>query len=160
MAKKVNVRTVLLGVTEQHEKEVHRALEENLEAIEPGLRLVDSFVPTPVGVINMLAIDQWKRLVIVEDPSQKNAHSDAMIRALVYCAWTSDPRNMSYVTQFVQRQAADVLSAGEALNPDSRLILVAHEFEERVLRAAMMVAPDVTLVTFRLFPWGDDELGL
>lgn len=158
MAKRVIVRTALKN-PELYEKDIQRAVEENLGLLEEGLEFIDSFVPTAVGVMDTLALDSGKRLVIIDYVTAVKEQSDALIRTLDYCTWSRDPRNLAYLQQFIAKRRPE-LAETDSVDENTRVILVAQDFEERVLRAAVSVAPDVTLISYRIFEWSEEELGL
>jgi len=133
---------------EVSEREIQTAFEKNLPDLEEGLEHVHSFVQTPVGVIDSLAIDSERRPVIVEFKKPDASDKDAFIQALDYYAWIID--HLAWVSDYIRRFNPNALPENEGVNDEVRLILVAEEFEERVKRAVMGAEPEVMLIEYSL----------
>jgi hypothetical protein len=133
---------------EVSEREIQGAFEKNLPDLEEGLEHVHSFVQTPVGVIDSLAIDAERRPVIVEFKKPDASDTDAFIQALDYYAWIID--HLAWLNDYTKRLRPNILPQNEGVNEEVRLILVAEEFEERLKRAVMGVEPEVMLIEYSL----------
>jgi hypothetical protein len=133
---------------EVSEREIQTAFEKNLPDLEEGLEHVHSFVQTPVGVIDSLAIDAEKKPVIVEFKKPDASDRDAFIQALDYYAWVIN--NLSWLNDYIRRLKPNALPENEGVNEEVRLILVAEEFDERVKRAVMGAEPEVMLIEYSL----------
>lgn len=116
--------------------------------MEEGLEYVHSFVQTPVGVIDTLAMDSEKNPVIFEFKKPAASDRDAFIQALDYYAWVVD--HLSWLSDYVRRLKPNLLLPNEGVSEYVRLIIVAEEFEERVKRAVVGAEPEVMLVEYAL----------
>lgn len=140
------------------ESEIQKKLEENLEKIEEGVEYVDSFVNTPVGEIDTLAIDEDKMPVIIEYKRPDGSVRDALIQSLDYYVWCDE--NIEWLERYVRKIKPELLKEGEHLGNDIRIIIVANEFEDRIKRSVLGIEPDTLLVEYRLFEHAPEEIGL
>ncbi len=141
--------------TEVSESDIQKAFEENLNALESGLEYVASFVKTGVGVIDTLAVDSEACPVVIEYKKPGGSDVDAVIQALDYSAWCRE--NVDWLTEYVAKKKHGF--SGE-LNSEVRIVVVAKEFEDRVLRAARALEPETMLVSYQLFKDTAGEIGL
>jgi hypothetical protein len=137
-----------VGAREVAETEIQRAFETHLEDIDEGLQLVSSFVRTPVGTIDSLAVDSERRPVILEFKKPEGSDRDALIQSLDYYSWCIE--NVSWLNEYVRKAKPNLLPQGETLAEQIRVILIAEEFEERIKRAVQGIDPEVLLVEYDL----------
>jgi hypothetical protein len=142
------VRPDKVKPVEVTERDIQTAFEKNLPDLEEALEHVHSFVRTPVGVIDSLAVDSERRPVIVEFKKPEASDRDALIQALDYYAWIVD--NIAWLSDYIRRLKPNLLEPNESISEDVRLILVADEFDERVKRAVEGAEPEVMLVEYSL----------
>jgi len=142
------VKPEIVKPVEVSEREIQTAFEKNLPDLEEGLEHVHSFVQTPVGVIDSLAIDAEKKPVIVEFKKPDASDKDAFIQALDYYAWVVD--HLAWLNDYIRRLKPNIFPENEGVSEEIRLVLVAEEFEERVKRAVMGAEPEVMLIEYSL----------
>jgi len=122
------------------EKELQSALNKNLQCLEEGLRHLDSYVNIGIGQIDSLALDENNNLVIIEYKTTENSDRDALIQALSYYAWLRE--NGVWLREYLRKKRVD------SEVKDIRIIIVAPNFDNKVIKAVQAVEPRVTLVRY------------
>lgn len=156
MTKKIKFGKTM-EITEIEEKLIQEEFEQNLSGFEDGLKYVASFVGTAVGTIDTLAIDEDKRPVIIEFKAPGVNAKQALIQALDYYAWCSEPGNFVWLDKYIRKVNKDVLKPEDELQNNIRIIIVASEFEERTKRAVYGLQPDTLLVSYKLLKKDEEE---
>lgn len=118
------------------------ALLEFAGALEGGLRVIDSDLPTDQhGDIDMLAVDSAHRLALID--FETTADDGLLLRGIGHIDWAT--RNVGSLPRMYPREAIDFSAV-------PRLFLVAPEFSARLQSAAGHLAgPRVHCVRFHLF---------
>ncbi len=137
-------------ITEVEEKLVQEEFENNLSELEEGLKYIASFVATAVGTIDALAIDQDKRPVIIEFKAPGVDVNKALMQALNYYAWCSEPTNFVWLNKYIRHINKDALKSEDELQNNIRIIIVARDFEKRLKKAVYGIQPDTMLVSYKL----------
>lgn len=108
------------------EKDLQRAVRQNIEQLEPGLKIIDEGGErkTAAGFIDILCEDKQSELVVVELKSGE-ASDSVIAQVLGYIA-----------------------ALGEEENKKIRGIIVASSFSKRTMYAAKLL-PDMKLVSYR-----------
>ena len=130
------------------ETEVQSLFDDRLEAVEDGLRHVRSQVPIGVGVIDTIAVDDNNIPVIIEYKSKK-AGADALVQVLDYYSWLNEHRDT--LKELFRQGGIEIESVREP-----RIIIIAPEFDEKLIRIIDAVQPNITLVRYIV---GEDEEG-
>ncbi len=159
MAKKIKFGKTL-EVTEIEEKLVQEEFEHSLSDFEDGLKYIASFVGTAVGTIDTLAIDEDKRPVIIEFKAPGADATQALMQALDYYSWASEPGNFAWLDKYIRKIKKDALNLDDQLENNIRIIIVASEFDERLKRAVSGLQPDTTLVSYKLLEKDEGEIWL
>jgi hypothetical protein len=133
---------------ELSEKDIQKEYEKSLYKLEEGLGYVHSFVPTPIGVIDTLAVDSELRAVVFEFKKPDVDVRHAFIQALDYYSYDVD--NPPWLDAYMRRSKPDLLQPNEKLSDQVHLVLVAEEFRERFERAVRGAEPEVMLVEYSL----------
>lgn len=156
MTKKIKFGKTM-EITKIEEKLIQEEFEQNLSGFEDGLKYVASFVGTAVGTIDTLAIDEDKRPVIIEFKAPGVDAKQALIQALDYYAWCSEPGNFVWLDQYIRKVNKDILKSEHELQNNIRIIIVASEFEERIKRAVYGLQSDTLLVSYKLLKKDEEE---
>lgn len=159
MTKKIKFGKTL-EITEIEEKLVQEEFERSLSDFEDGLKYIASFVGTAVGTIDTLAIDEDRRPVIIEFKAPGADVTRALIQALDYYSWASEPGNFTWLDRYIRKVKKDSLNLSDQLENNIRIIIVASEFEERIKRAISGLQPDTMLVSYKLLEKDEAEVWL
>lgn len=133
--------------TEPDEKELQELVEARIEELEPGLTLVDHYVPVGHGVIDSLCVDDVGAPVVVEYKAVEAADEEALVQGLYYAAWVD--QNPDTMARFINQRIPGLLK--EETPEASRIILVAPSFGERTLLAVTMLDVDIALKRYLCF---------
>ena len=134
------------------ERELQSILNKNLECLEEGLRHLDSYVNTGIGQIDSLALDGNNDLVIIEYKTTENSDRDALIQALSYYAWLKE--NRAWLKEYLRKKGINDEVEG------IRIIIVAPNFDNKVIKAVQAVEPRVTLVRYVICEYGEGKRGI
>jgi len=146
MSQKVTA-DVLPKKVEVSERELQKIAEGMLNELESDLVPIDHFVPCSSGQIDLLCIDRDVNPIVIEFKAVEGASEEALIQSLDYASWVD--RNADTIMRFVEEKKPGLLE-GKGLG-DVRIIIVAPDFEARMLRAAEMVEPDILLRRYICF---------
>ncbi|HDG64181.1 MAG TPA: DUF91 domain-containing protein [Thermococcus sp.] len=125
--------------TKISESELQDAFNKNLECLEEGLKYLDSYVNIGVGQIDSLALDINGNLVVIEYKTAENSDRDALIQALSYYAWLNE--NKAWLKEYLRKKGISEVR-------DIRIIIVAPNFDNKVIKAAQAVKPHTILVRY------------
>ncbi len=106
--------------TEPDEKELQELLESQLDQIEPGLRLVDHYVPVGRGVMDSLCLDSEGVPVIIKYKAVEDADEEALVQGLSYAAWVD--QNPDTMGRFINQRLPGALK--EETPESSRIVMV------------------------------------
>jgi len=140
------------------EAEIQKEFEENLSVLEENLQYVDSFVRIGNGVIDTLALDEDLRPVVIEFKKPEASGQDALIQVLDYYTWCVE--NLDWLEERIKKTKPNLLKPDEKLSGDIRVMVIARDFDDRVVRVASALEPDVKLVSYSFFEKSADEIGL
>lgn len=131
----------------QLEAELHLLIQEQLEDLEEGLRLLKHEYPTSgSGIIDFLCVDSGGRLVIIEVKLHED--ENILFQGLRYFSAVDGSR---YVI-------ANAFS-DQQVNPEEspRIVLIAESFSSDLKRLSTLVRPDVELYEYTVvtLPGGD-----
>jgi len=132
---------------EPDEKTLQQLVESNLKELEPGLQLVDSYVPVGKGIIDSLCLDEEGAPVVIEYKAADEADEDAFVQGLSYAAWVD--QNPDAIVRFINQRKRGLLK--EDTLGDARIVLICPSFGDRTLLAVTMVDADITLRKFICF---------
>src|ERR1041385_3293438 len=130
----------------QSEAELHLIIQEELDALEDGLVLLQHEYTSGKGSIDFLCVDSGGRLVIVEVKLHED--DNVLFQALRYYSALDKNRFL----------AADAFKRHKVDPADSpRIVIVAETFTDDLKRLSTLVVPDVELFeyTVALTPTGD-----
>jgi hypothetical protein len=132
------------------EVQVQKEFEKNLEKLDDtGLIHIGSFIPIGVGVMDTLAIDSDGKPVILEFKKSNANSRDALIQGMDY--WSYCTRHFNQLKNIIESKLKDTSKKlGAEISNEFRLIIVAGDFDERLLRAASALACEVMLLSYRL----------
>jgi hypothetical protein len=113
-------------------------LKKNAGVLEEGLRAIDTGVPcNPYGTIDLLALDRWNQLCLINVDTDPNDHS--LLRGIGCVEWIAC--NASVVERMYTGQAIDFAAP-------SRLLLVAPGFSS-LLECALHRIKDPKIYCFK-----------
>lgn len=136
------------------EKDIQKAFENNLDAIEEGLKYIGSFIPIGTGVIDTLALDEENNPVIIEFKKPGDFDKAALIQVMNYYSWfVSDENHILYLKNIVKRLKPEVNEVGS----DLWLIVVLSDVEDEVKTACWALAPNIKLIEYSLSKDSKDE---
>lgn len=133
-------------LTVKSEAKLEQMLIECPAAIEDGLNILERQVPAGGGYIDILAVDDDSRLVVIE--LKKESDDRVLTQGLSY---------YDFVRENLERfaQAYPAYNVNTAIEP--RLVLVAGRFSATVLAAARYVEIPLTLLTYAYLSIGDSK---
>ena len=134
------------------ERELQGILDRNLECLEEGLKHLDSYVNIGIGQIDSLAIDGNNNLVIIEYKTAENSDRDALIQALSYYTWLKE--NRVWLKEYLRKRGINNEVEG------IRIIIVAPNFDNKVIKAVQAVEPRVTLVRYVICEYDEGKRGI
>jgi len=140
------------------EAQIQREFETNLSVLEENLQYVDSFIRIGNGIVDALALDEDLRPVLIEFKKPEASEQDALIQVLDYYTWCVE--NLEWLEERIRKTKPDLLKTEEKPSEDIRIMVIARDFEDRVVRIASALEPDVELVSYNFFEKSAEEMGL
>jgi len=143
------------------EKDVQKAFEKNLAAIQEGLRFVGSSVPIGTGIIDTFALDDEKNPVIIEFKAPGvAAGKDALVQVMSYYGWlVEDENRINYLRDYVRKSKPELIHQGDELG-DPRLVVVASQFDDEIKTACWALEPATLLVSYLVIRESDSKVSL
>ena len=127
------------------EKQLQRAIEADLTALEDNLQYVASEVVIGTGRIDTLAVDEDGRPTFIEYKRAGKFDRNALVQLMDYLAWfTKNPTHFLFLADYVKRKSPKVAP----LEREVRLILVVSDADERVRNACYVIKNPVTIFTY------------
>lgn len=130
------------------EAELHALIEDDLEAIEEGLEILQHEYPTGRGFVDFLCVDSGGRLVIIEVKLIED--ENVLFQALRYF---SDVDRVRY-------RIASTFSGKVNADEQPRIIIIAKRFSEDVKRLSTLVVPEVELLEYSAVILPSEEIAV
>jgi len=115
------------------------------------LKHLDSYVSIGIGQIDSLALDMNGNLVIIEYKTAENSVKNAFIQSLSYYAWLNE--NRTWLKEYLRKKEIDEVG-------DIRIIIVAPNFDDKVIKAAQAVEPHIILVRYIVCEYNGNKRGI
>lgn len=101
-------------------------------------------------------MDDELNAVIIEYKRPRESDRDALLQLMKYYGWfVSDENHMKYLREYIAKTKPEILEQGGEIN-DIRLIAVVGELSDDVKNACYAVYPDIEVIVYKTFRWGDD----
>jgi len=133
-----------------NEKELHDLIEKEIEALEPGLKILKhEFQCGDRGTADFLYSDSGNRLGVIE--VKKDTDEDILFQGLRYYDWINK-----------NRYAVANMFPKEKIEPSEspRLTLIAKSFSDDIRSLSTHIIPDVELYEYSALKYKDIERGI
>jgi RecB family endonuclease NucS len=140
---------------DMNEEEILSLFEHHgLRFVENGLQFVDRNVPAGHGFIDTLAIDDWKRPVIIEYKIDEAASANALIQSLSYAY--NLQKGQEYFARYISKKLTNLRVDGIDFD-NTRIVLVAPGFEIHAEEAAQLVELPVKVVRYSICKTSENQ---
>lgn len=134
----------------KNEKELHELIEKEIEALEPGIKILKYEFPCgDRGIADFLYVDSGNRLGIIE--VKKDQDEDMLFQGLRYYDWVN--KNSHAVANMFPGGQIDG-------NQSPRLTLIARSFSDDLRSLSTHVIPEVELFSYSVLKDKDGKRGM
>lgn len=133
----------------ESEKELHDIIEQEIDALEGGLRVLKHEISLEGGIPDFLCADSGERLTIIEVKLQED--ENILFQALRYYS-EIDKKRFEIAKHYPTEKIKP--------NEHPRVILIAKHFSEDVKRLSTLVRPDVELYEYTTVKDSTSKIGI
>ena len=135
--------------TPESESALHLLIQDELEAIEEGLELLQHEYTSGKGIIDFLCVDSGKRLVIIEVKLHED--ENVLFQALRY--FGDIDLNRYVIANLFKSKKVDPIES-------PRIIIVAERISEDIRRLSTLVVPEIELLEYTsvILPSGEKAI--